>query len=200
MNKVKPANCINKEEIEDELADIVDWNPVLSGGAGNFDSHVFVVKNNRILRFYPTITMLLFTFIPICLGALALVNYNTWPTTGVLVYLLPILAPSLFIGGIYWLMSVIMSYQFDCNKRTCTKIKITLSGAKRIEYDFSFIKAIQILRIKHDTGGYSNYQMNLLFNNGLGSHVVTFYSRKKLRDAAILISQYSGIPVWQGDW
>lgn len=192
--KSQRPNYYTRENLHDEIADIVDWNPIRVSQS-SFDLYRISAKDNTIQRFYPTKTHVLASLSIAFFPLLPLLDHG-WQSNVILSCFLL----SMSVVGIIWSINILLIKQFNNMDKAYEDHSLTFTGFNKTYIKYKDIKAIQILQSTPTSSDYDNYEMNLILNNGNRINITSYYSRYNLRQDAICVSQLSGTPIWQGDW
>jgi len=188
----------------DSLAIRVAWTPVVPGGA-NFTTHRLKKLSEDRVAFRKTFMMILFAlvfllpgFAIFCLAALANAGVSLgngiagWPA---------LLGGAIFSAAGFFLLRSARTVEFD---RQCGWF---YKGKKPTDPEapgaglLSTIHALQIIS-EHCSGSrgssYRSYELNLVLKDGTRINVIDHGSISKLREDTYQLSQFLGVPVWDG--
>ncbi|MCI5123614.1 MAG: hypothetical protein D3925_03840 [Candidatus Electrothrix sp. AR5] len=185
---------------DDAVTDKITWKP-LNTSSFNFDPYKLSTGNKELLKYSPALGAKAFSglFMALGIGCLSYVGprqHGRWlPESFVEEGLGQLVSLLFLIAGASLLYILSSPRLFDGKKKIFRKGR----GGKQKIISFSDIYALQFLpRSVSNSDGrdYTNYQLNIILNNGKRENVVNYHNRKNALADAKTISEFIGKKVF----
>ena len=207
LKKWEPS--FDASKFEDEIALKTEWAP-LKGGGTNFKTHKLIMTNYTRCEFKSTAGSKMFSllFLVVGLAVPVFIGRDIVNTTGVLLskdFILTLLIGLIFLTAGGWLLySFSKPVVFDKTKGMFWKgWKAPQRYLAKSADDSSRIGSIHALQIipelvRGDNSSYVSYELNLILKDGSRMNVVDHGDINQIRTDAKSLSEFLGVPVWDG--
>lgn len=211
-NLIKEASrhvkTLDTSVFDDPLALQTDWSP-LKGGGSNFRTHNLVSENYNRTAFKASLGAKLFSsvFILVGLGLPSSQIYTAFQNGGA--FFEGGFLPLLLFGGVFSIAGAALYYSyakpvvFDKTNGFFWKgwkapETTAIENPDKHSARLSNIHALQIISeyVRGDKKSYYSYELNLVLKDGSRLNVIDHGDVHKIREDAVVLSQFLGKPVW----
>lgn len=190
-----------QESLSDSVASLIDWEPLVPGGANYRTAELVTVSPQRV-EYRPTFNEKLFLILCLVVGvgcvaggAFMQIQSDNLSIPGL--FLIPF-GIFLFVAGIVQLRSASASCVFDLDTGLFCRGKLAAQDQGDRCISLQQVYAIQLLRekIRNPQSKYSTYELNLVLHDASRRNVVDHGDIERLRREADFLSKFLGVPLW----
>ena len=215
MNSVASSRAVDPSIFNDPLAMKVGWMPIKKGGT-NFRTHKVVQIDANRIELQPSTFMRLLPFsviaFPIIIGGIVFYQSprNGMPEVNLKLFLTALPIVIFVIVAMIFLLRGSKIPIFDKNYGYYWKGRkskpgvIVIPSEKKDAIQLSQIHALQIVsemvisNSGKSTTRYRSYEVNMVLTSGERMNIMDHSNEARLFEDANTISQFLGIPIWNG--